>query len=199
MEALASFLLAQGGVATSWSSYQASLWSGIQAEDYGRASSLRVESSRASTRAGNFAIIDVGMFMQWLDARASGNAALEEFYRGRFRPEFRAAFEAWVATSPKENPDAEPTPFTQPEYTLADRKQASELDEKAEDTFAEGSTANDHSDVYVLNTVVFGVSMFFAGIVQQFRSKGAQVFLLGLSLGISVVGLWRLFLYPVAH
>jgi hypothetical protein len=44
-------LLSLGGVATSWSGYQAPRWSGVQATQYSRASALRIESAVASSGA----------------------------------------------------------------------------------------------------------------------------------------------------
>ena len=38
--------------------------------------------------------------MQWVDAYARGETELVNFYRARFRDEFKPAFNAWVATKP---------------------------------------------------------------------------------------------------
>ena len=88
-EFAATILLAFASVVTSWSGYQASLWSGIQATDYNQANALRVESARESTEAGQLAGLDIALFMAWVNAAGSGNDRLEQFYNKRFRPEFR--------------------------------------------------------------------------------------------------------------
>lgn len=49
-------------------------------------------------------------FVQWVNAERSKDEALADFYRDRFRKEFRPAFAAWEATRPAENPDAPPNP-----------------------------------------------------------------------------------------
>jgi hypothetical protein len=48
----------------------------------------------------------VATFVQWVNAERSKDEALADFYRDRFRKEFRPAFAAWEATRPAENPDA---------------------------------------------------------------------------------------------
>src|SRR5262245_2256741 len=86
---ISTVLLSLGALATAWSGYQAARWDGVQASSYSEASQLRVESSRASTRAGQQQAIDVGLFTSWLNSYVSGNPKLEEFHRQRFRPEFK--------------------------------------------------------------------------------------------------------------
>src|SRR5262245_32590396 len=85
-EFAATILLALASVVTSWSGYEASLWSGIQATDYNEANALRVESARESTKAGQLTGLDVALFMAWVEASGSGNERLQQFYRKRFRP-----------------------------------------------------------------------------------------------------------------
>src|SRR5262244_3398938 len=94
-EFIATILLAFSSVVTSWSGYQASLWSGIQATNYNQANALRVESARESTQAGQQVGLDIALFMAWVNAKASSNERLSEFYSQRFRPEFRQFFDAW--------------------------------------------------------------------------------------------------------
>ena len=52
LELVATIILAAATVGTAWSGYQAPRWSGVQAADYVTASGLRVESTRASSDAG---------------------------------------------------------------------------------------------------------------------------------------------------
>jgi hypothetical protein len=52
---------------------------------------LRVESTRASTRAGQLEAIDVGAFDSWVQAYAQGNSKLAGFYLERFRAPLKAA------------------------------------------------------------------------------------------------------------
>jgi hypothetical protein len=143
-------------------------------------------------------IVDIGLFMQWLNARAEGNSVLEEFYHQRFRPEFRPAFEAWIAHDPAHDPSAPPTPFNLPEYRLAELKQAQDIDTRAADVFSEGQEANTRSDKYTMDTVVFGMVLFFSGMAQQFEDRRISVVLLAVSAVMSIIGLYNLAVYPVA-
>ena len=106
LELLATILLAIAAVATAWSSYQSARWSGTQAVDFSRANASRVESTRASTEAGQKLQIDVITFTQWADAYAAKETALADFYFNRFRNEFKPAVRAWIATRPLKNPNA---------------------------------------------------------------------------------------------
>ena len=106
-------------VATAWSGYQGARWHGEQARAQSASIAARVESTRAANVANRQGQIDVALFTQWVDAYARDEIELAAFYRKRFRPEFQPAFNAWVATKPRKNPDAPLSPFALPEYKLA--------------------------------------------------------------------------------
>ena len=91
------------------------------------ASSRRAQANVAN-RQGQ---IDVALFTQWVDAYARDETELERFYRKRFRPEFQPAFQAWVATRPRKNPEAPLSPFAMPQYKLAATAKADRLEAQA--------------------------------------------------------------------
>ena len=103
-------------VATAWSGYQGARWGGLQTMKYSEATARRVESTRGGTLAGQDRLFDVSLFNQWLDATYHDETALANAYEQRFRPEFRPAFAAWLATDPFNNPNAPPGPLYMPEY-----------------------------------------------------------------------------------
>ncbi len=115
---VATILLAVATVATAWSGYQASRWGAETTKATMRGTAARLESTRASGLANAQTQIDVAVFMQWVDAYASGNQRLRDFYFERFRPEFKPAVVAWLATRPLKNPNAPLTPFAMPQYKL---------------------------------------------------------------------------------
>lgn len=199
LEVLAAFLLSIAGVAASWSAYQVSIWSGVQAASYAQASTLRVESTRKSAEASVMRMIDVSMFMQWMNARAERKTELENFYRSHFRPEFRPAFEAWLASDPSSNHNALPTPFVHPLYKVLLQEVADEMSNKADAMFEKGRRANVHSDDYALNTVIIALVMFFSGIARLFPSRWLQLTLLLLASVMAVWGGWHLWSFPVAR
>jgi hypothetical protein len=197
-EFAATVLLAFGSAVTSWSAYQGSLWSGIQATNYNQATARRVESTREATIAGQFGGLDVAMFMGWVNAYISGNERLQQFYRARFRPEFRQAFETWLGTDPMTNPQAPASPFVLPSYRSEHLKHAIELEKEAEALFQAGHRANHYADTYVQGTVVLAIVLFFCGITQQFQYFRTRVVLLGLSTLLLVYGLSRVLVLPRA-
>jgi hypothetical protein len=198
LEMATAVLLSFAGAATSWSGYQAALWSGIEAASYTQATALRLESTRASTEAGQLGIADVSMFIEWLNAYATGNNKLANFYRTHFRPEFVPAFEAWVASKPMKNPESHRTPFQQPEYQSASMKEAAALNERANVLFQKGQEANETSDNYILNTVLFATVMFLCSIAQQFDRTRSRLMLLTVSTFITAIGLLHFLHYPLA-
>ena len=197
-EFASTILLALATVLTTWSSYQASLWSGIQATNYNQANATRVEASRESNVAGQLAGLDIALFMAWIKASDAGDHQQEDFYRRRFRPEFRQAFEAWLATNPHTNPQAAATPFTFAGYTSEHLQRARELDDRATALFQAGHEANHHADTYVLGTVLLSTVLFFCGILQQFHDARVRYVLLGIAACLFVFGLSRIIVLPRA-
>jgi hypothetical protein len=197
-EFASTILLAFASVVTSWSGYQASLWSGIQATSYNQANALRVESTRESTLAGQFSGLDIASFMAWVNAKASGNDQLEQFYRQRFRPEFRQLFEAWLATKPLTDPQAPATPFALPGYRSEHGQRAIELENQAKALFDAGHRANHIADTYVLGTVLLATVLFFCGIVQQFQEFRVRIALLGMAVLLLISGLSKVLVLPRA-
>lgn len=180
LELLATILLAVAAVATAWSSYQSARWSGVQAIDFSNANAARVESTRASTEAGQQTEVDVLTFTQWANAYAVGDERLSSFYFDRFRAEFKPAVRAWIATRPLKSASTPPTPFAMPQYKLAKRRQARRLLADAERVASDARVDNQRSDNYVLAVVLFAAALFFAGISTKLKGAGHRVALLAL-------------------
>jgi hypothetical protein len=196
-EMIATIILALATLATAWSGYQAARWGGEQSTLYSQAGALRTESTRASTKAGQIAQIDIGIFTNWVNAFAVDNQELADFYEARFRPEFRVAFEAWLATDPRNNPEAPKTPFSMPEYELKSSQEAEQLEQEASRTFDEGSAANQIADSYILNTVILASVLFLAGVQSRIKSVPARMVIVILSLFILAFGLVNIATYPI--
>jgi hypothetical protein len=177
VELIAAILLSAATVVTAWSAYQATRWSGEQAEGYTRASAFRTESVRASSRANAQIAVDVQTYLGWLDAIRADDVELADFIRERMRGEFRVAFEAWLSTVPPgEIPSG--TPFELEEYVLAEQARADELEDQAAAAFDEGREANRVGDNFVLAAVLFASVLFFSGLAGTFDSFRAQTILL---------------------
>ena len=196
-ELIATIVLAFATLATAWSGYQSARWGGEQSAKYSQAGALRTESTRASTQAGQLTQIDIGLFTNWINAFAADDQQLANFYEERFRPEFKPAFEAWLATDPRNNPDAPKSPFTMPEYSVSAAQEAERLEQEASKTYDEGSVANEIGDKYILNTVILASVLFLAGLQSRMKSVPARMFIVILSLLILVFGLVNIVTYPI--
>jgi hypothetical protein len=178
VELLTTVLLAVAAVATAWSTYQSTLWRGEQAADSTKATAAHIESSQASTRAGQLTQVDIATFFQWIDADVAGNRKLAQFFRRRFRKEFRPAFAAWIATSPRTNPTAPLSPFAMRQYRIAEALRAERLNTAAGVQADAAGEANQRSGNYVLALVLFAVALFFAGMATKLGSLGKREVLL---------------------
>ena len=198
LELAATVLLALAAVATAWASYQSARWHGKQAEAQSASIAARVESTRAANVANRQGQIDVAIFTQWIDAYARDETELADFYRKRFRDEFKPAFEAWVATKPRKNPNAPLSPFAMPQYKLAASGEADQLEARAAAFSQDVKRYIQRADNYVLAVVLFAASLFFAGISTRMRTRStrAAILVLGYVVFLATVG-W-LATFPVS-
>ena len=186
LELASTLLLAFATLATAWSAYQSRQWTGEQSQGYSRATATRIAVNRVSALANRQVQIDVATFIQWVDAHEHQDTALADFYRARFRDEFKPAFAAWLATNPFERRDAPPTPFAMQQYRLQASKEADRLEATAASASDDAKEANQTADNYMLAVVLFASALFFAGISTKLRTPRARAAILGLG--------WILFL-----
>jgi hypothetical protein len=191
VEFATTLLLAAAAVATAWASYQGARWHGKQAEAQSASIAARVESTRASNVANRQADIDVEIFIQWIDAQAQGQTALANFYRKRFRDEFKPAFSAWLATKPFQNPAAPLSPFAMPQYRLAATADADRLETEATAASEDVKENIQRADNYTLAVVLFATSLFFAGISTRLRDRTSRIVVLAMGYVLFVgAALW---------
>ena len=81
-----------------------------------------------------------GYCAAWFGAFTSGNTHAAAVAAKRFRPEYRAAFDAWLATNPFSNPDAPAGPQAMPQYRPTGQAEAVRLDATADSLFESGSS-----------------------------------------------------------
>jgi hypothetical protein len=112
--------------------------------------------------------------------------AVSGFLYERFRPEFKVAVDAWLATGPT-TPGAPATPFVMEEYRQASSDEAARLDRTAEALAAAARAANQRSDNYVLMTIMFATVLFFAGISSKMDTFRARVLLLTAGTTVLIV------------
>jgi hypothetical protein len=140
--------------------------------------------------------LDVMLFTQWLNAYSGGDDALQLFYRSRFRPQFRQAFEEWLRTRPMRNARALPSPIALPSYVRSIDGDSRRLERQASRFFAEGGRANDISDGFVQSTVILALALFMGGVVQAFNALWLRATLLGVATLSVALGLARIISLP---
>lgn len=175
VEILEAVVLAVVAVSTAWSGYQAARWDGRQAELYGEAATMRIQADQLLTIGGQQRLLDVSTFNTWIEAKNDGHRQLAALYERRFSPEFKVAFDAWLAAHPFSNPDAPPGPSFMPEYVNPQIDQGKELNARATETFDEGTAARGFADDYIRITVVLASVLFLLALSQRFRTKGVRV------------------------
>ena len=186
VEIIATVLLAVATVATAWSGYQSTRWNGEQAKAGGRATALRIESAKAAGLANSQTSVDVATFTQWVDAYALHETELADFYFRRFRPEFKPAVDAWVATKPLKSRGAPLTPFAMPQYKLKARADAERLDAAAAGFSARVLTNIQRASNYVLGVVLFASALFFGGMSAKLTTPRVRVAMLTIGCTIFV-------------
>jgi len=149
------------------------------------ANALLIRVTQSNTVAGQQRLFDLSLFNQWLNVHVSDTTQLTKVYEVRFRPEFRPAFEAWLAKDPFNNPNAPPGPLYMPQYAISEGEEAKQLAADAERLFTEGEDANQISDNYVLNGVFLAVCLFFLAIGERFKGMPVRVAVLIMAIGMS--------------
>ncbi len=185
-------------IATAWSGYQAARWGGEQGAKSAEAGGLRTESSRAAILGGQVTQTDLALGMEWINAYADGDERAMDFWYERFRPEFRLAVDAWLATDPVNNPDAPLGPFQMPEYNVSLIDEAVQLEDAATAAAGEAAAANQQSDDYILNAVILASILFLGGMVSRFDWPPVRYGILVVAMALLAYGLYNLATYPIA-
>ncbi len=156
-----------------------------------RASLLDVQGNQAL-------IIHAAMFMQLLAAQQSGNQQLANFYAGRFPPDVKKAYDAWLAQKPFENPAADPHPFVPKLYQVRGTAEAAAARTDAAARVAEAREAGNRSGQYLGNTVLFATVLFFAGTAGRFEQPRVRLSAAIFAVAVFTFAVIRMFLLPAA-
>ena len=115
IDVIFAILLLVATLSTAVCVYQATRWNGVQATDFGESAQFRAESIKASSMANSLELVDIEVFLDWVNAASTGDLRQKTFLEERFRAEFRPAFEAWKAEANLTTPIPPGTPFSRPE------------------------------------------------------------------------------------
>jgi hypothetical protein len=173
-----------------YTGFASAKWSTKSSVELAAASAARTEANRAALNALDTRNFDSTTFNAWFSAYLSGNSNAETVAERRFRPAFRVAFDAWMATDPFTNASAPPGPTYMPQYRQPELDLSATLDKGATAAYQLGVQAGANSDNYVRDTIYLATILFLIGISGHFRYvriRLALVALGGLMLVLAVV------------
>lgn len=161
-------------ITAAWAGYSAARWGTASRVDIAQSSTLRNVATRDDLEANSLRNFDAATFNAWFIAFTLNSPQKEAIAIRRFRPAFKVAFDAWMATDPLHNPHAAPGPTYMPQYKLPAQTQAYALDDKATAKFSEGTQAGLTGDNYVQITVFLAAVLFLVGIGSSFKLFGVR-------------------------
>jgi hypothetical protein len=164
-----ALLLSLVTIAAAWSGYAAAKWGTESRFELAQAATLRNLATRADLDAQSTRNFDSSTFNAWFTAFTLDDPQKQAIAERRFRPEFKVAFDAWMATDPFRNPRGPPGPTYMPEYKLADQAKAEALDREAVAASAVGHRAGVVGDDYIRITVFLAAVLFLVGIGSTFK------------------------------
>ena len=164
-------LLAVVTIVTAWAGYSAATWSTSSRLDLASASTLRSDANRALGKAEELRNFDSITFNAWFAAAMLGRQEGMNLAERRFRPEFKVAFDAWMATDPLHNSSAPPGPTFMPQYHQPDQVRGESLDRQADALAVAGDQAAGVADNYVRISLVLAAVLFLVGIGATWRIR----------------------------
>ena len=191
-DVIAVFVLSVTAILTAWCGFEASKWSGEMSIEFSQASAARIRSSDFASEARDARSIDLAVYAQWIDARATGDASLASYVEARFTPRFQIAFDAW-----QKNGEDLKSPFAEPSYVPNGTLQAKTESTTADRLFASALHSNQRGDNYSLLTVLFALVLFFSAMSSRDKFPVAGWVLLGLAVLIVIAGGIILASYPI--
>src|SRR5262245_30134009 len=175
VEPVTALVMALATLSTAWCSYEAAAWTRKSNRLMNESTALRDKAGLLTVQGLQLATIHVGMFMQFLAAQQEGNQKLADLYLGRFPPELRKAFDAWMAQKPLENPQADLHPFVSNLYQSRGAQEAAEVTTQSEKKLEEARNAGTVSGQYLANTVLFATVLFFAAATSKFTQRRVRI------------------------
>jgi hypothetical protein len=185
-------LLSLVAVLAAYSGYAAAKWSTESSLSLAKASTQRARANRFDTEAIVTRTLDSVSFNAWFAGFTTNNKTAQRLAVKRFRPGYKPAFNAWLATDPAHNPNAPPGPSYMPQYVIPQEVAAKEADALADEEFTNGSDAGGTADKYIRDTVFLATVLFLVGISGHFRIRAARYGLIGVAVALLVFAVIQL-------
>ncbi len=179
-------MLAIVALLAAYTGFASAKWNTESSVRLAQASADRTQANRAALNAQNLKNFDSTTFNTWFTAYLAGNPTAEAVAIRRFRPPFKVAFNAWIATDPFTNAKAPPGPTYMPEYKQPELAVSAKLDSQATADYTLGVDAGSNADNYIRDTIYLATILFLIGISGHFRYLRIRLCLVVLS-GIMMV------------
>ena len=111
-------------------------------------------------------------------------------------PNYRTAFDAWLATRPFTNPNAPAGPEAMPQFKPPGTALARALDAKADASYAHGQKAAETGDHYIRATVILASVLFLIGISTQFPVRRGRYVLVTIGVVLLVFAAEQILTLP---
>ena len=191
-EVVTVLVLSLTAVLTAWCGFQSSKWGGEMSIAFSQASSSRIQAANADGEARTARGYDLTIWANYVNAVAEDNDELADYVRERFTPQFRVAFDDWVAGGRTTT-----GPFAEPSYVPPGTAEAEELSARADEKFQQALENNARGDRYSLLTVLFALVLFFAAMSSRDFAAWVSKTFLGIAGVLLVVGAVILSTFPV--
>jgi hypothetical protein len=187
---LEAVMLAVVALLAAYTGFASAKWNTESSVRLAQASAARTEANRAALEAQNLRNFDSTTFNTWFTAYVSSNPTAETVAERRFRPAFKIAFDAWLATDPFTNAKAPPGPTYMPQYKQPELAISAALDKKGTEDYTLGVQAGSNADNYIRDTIYLATILFLIGISGHFRFiwiRISLVILSGLMMIVAIV------------
>ncbi len=186
---LATVLLALGTSLTAWSLFQIGEWDRVRFVESDRGDDLQSTAAAEVEAAERDALLDQGLYSDWLAARSRGDSLAAATLLGSFREPVRPLVEAWAQDLETAPAAVTNSPFDVPGYDVNRRvSDAAETSDAGAELHARGLEAADFASDYALVPVMFAASLLFAGLAPHIKDRHAQNAMLAIAAVVIVVG-----------
>jgi hypothetical protein len=189
-------MLAAVALLAAYTGFASAKWNTESSVRLAQASADRTQANRAALNAQNLKNFDSTTFNTWFTAYIAGDTTAEDVAVRRFRPAFKVAFDAWLATNPFTNAKAPPGPTYMPEYKQPELVTSTVLDNKATADYTLGVDAGSNADNYIRDTIYLATILFLIGISGHFRFIKIRVALVTLSGIMMIVAIFAIAASP---
>lgn len=189
-------MLSLVALVAAWSGYCAASWDTRSSDLLANSSEVQVAAQAATQEGLQVRTFDSVAFDAAFSAYVAHDRPAFRLAVRRLRPEYRAAFGAWLAAKPLQHPGVPADPSLLPQYRIAREARGKALTARAHASFKAASAAGSHSDKYVRLTVILATVLFLLGISGHFPIRAARYALLGIGCVLIAYSLVQLLSLP---